>query len=165
MRAIPVVISYLWQLKFKIMAELYEYGLWGLFLASFLAATILPFSSEAILSLFVYSGYDITYTVAVASIGNWLGGMLTYYLGYLGKWEWIEKLLRVKQEKADRVRKYLQNKGTALAFFAFLPFVGDLIPLGLGLLRSNTIWVALFMGAGKLCRYIVWAYLTLQAIN
>jgi membrane protein YqaA with SNARE-associated domain len=147
------------------MAELYEYGLWGLFLASFLAATILPFSSEAILSLFVYSGYDLTYTVAVASIGNWLGGMITYYLGYLGKWEWIEKLLRIKQEKAEKSRKYLQNKGSALAFFAFLPFIGDLIPLGLGLLRSNPIWVALFMAAGKLCRYIVWAWITLQAIN
>ena len=147
------------------MAELYDFGFWGLFLASFLAATVLPFSSEAILSLFVYSGYDISITIAVASVGNWLGGMITYYLGYLGKWEWIEKLLRIKKEKAEKARKYLQHKGSMLAFFAFLPFVGDLIPLGLGLLRSNPIWVALFMAAGKLCRYLVWAWLTIQAIN
>lgn len=147
------------------MADLFEYGYWGLFFASFLAATILPFSSEAILSLFVYSGYDISVTVAIASVGNWLGGMLTYYLGYLGKWEWIEKFLRINQAKAEKTKLFLQNKGSALAFFAFLPIVGDIIPLGLGLLRSKPIWVALFMAAGKLCRYIVWAWITLQLIN
>jgi membrane protein YqaA with SNARE-associated domain len=147
------------------MADWFEYGYWGLFLASFLAATILPFSSEAILSLFVYSGYDISVTIAIASLGNWLGGMLTYYLGYLGKWEWIEKYLRINQAKAEKTKLFLQNKGSALAFFAFLPIVGDIIPLGLGLLRSKPIWVALFMAAGKLCRYIVWAWITLQIIN
>ncbi|WP_461640164.1 YqaA family protein [Labilibaculum euxinus] len=147
------------------MADLFEYGYWGLFVASFLAATILPFSSEAILSLFVYSGYDISVTIAVASLGNWLGGVLTYYLGYLGKWEWIEKFLRINQAKAEKTKLFLQNKGSALAFFAFLPFVGDIIPLGLGLLRSKPVWVALFMAAGKSCRYIVWAWITLQIIN
>ncbi|PKQ60541.1 hypothetical protein BZG02_18935 [Labilibaculum filiforme] len=147
------------------MADWFEYGYWGLFFASFLAATILPFSSEAILSLFVYSGYDITLTVAIASFGNWLGGMLTYYLGYLGKWEWIEKFLRIKQDKAEKTKAFLQNKGSILAFFAFLPIVGDIIPLGLGLLRSKLIWVALFMALGKICRYIVWAWFTLQIIN
>lgn len=147
------------------MAEFFEYGYWGLFLASFLAATVLPFSSEAILSLFVYSGYDIYVTVAIASLGNWLGGMFTYYLGYLGKWSWIEKFLRIKQAKAEKTRKYLQDKGSVLAFFAFLPLVGDIIPLALGLLRSHPIWVALFMAAGKIGRYVVWAWVTLKLIG
>jgi membrane protein YqaA with SNARE-associated domain len=146
------------------MTEWFEYGYWGLFLASFLAATVLPFSSEAILSLFVYSGYDISITIAVASLGNWLGGMFTYYLAYLGKWEWIEKILRIKPEKAEKTRLFLKGKGSALAFFSFLPFVGDIIPLGLGLLRSNVLWVALFMLGGKLCRYLLWAWFTLQFI-
>ncbi|RUT78325.1 YqaA family protein [Ancylomarina longa] len=147
------------------MTEWFEYGYWGLFFASFLAATLLPFSSEAILSLFLFSGYDLTLTIVIASLGNWLGGMLSYYLGYLGKWEWIEKFLRIKKTKAERIQEYLKDKGGALAFFAFLPFIGDLIPLGLGLLRSKVIWVALFMAAGKLCRYVVWAWLTMQALS
>jgi len=147
------------------MTELIEYGYWGLFAASFLAATILPFSSEAILSLCVYSGFDINLTIGVATFGNWLGGLTSYYLGYIGKWEWIEKLLRIKKKKAEKTKIYLQNKGNAFAFFAFLPFIGDLIPLGLGLLKTNLYWMALFMGLGKLCRYIVWAWLTLQALH
>ncbi|NOU62054.1 YqaA family protein [Marinifilum caeruleilacunae] len=146
------------------MAEFIEYGYWGLFLSSFLAATILPFSSEAILSLCVYSGYDISLTVAIASLGNWLGGLTGYCLGYLGKLEKIEKWLRIKPEKAIRAREYLRKRGNAFAFFAFLPFIGDLIPIGLGLLRTNPYWMALFMAAGKACRYIVWAWLTLHAM-
>ncbi|MGQ1908976.1 YqaA family protein [Marinifilum sp. RC60d5] len=146
------------------MAEWIEYGYWGLFMACFLAATILPFSSEAIVSLCVYSGFDIGLTIGIATFGNWLGGLSSYYLGYLGKWEWIEKLLRVKKEKAEKSRIYLQNKGNAIAFFAFLPFIGDLIPLGLGLLKTNPYWMALFMAAGKLCRYLVWTWLTVQAL-
>lgn len=146
------------------MAEWIEYGYWGLFMACFLAATILPFSSEAIVSLCLYSGFDISITVGIATLGNWLGGLSSYYLGYLGKWEWIEKLLRVKKEKAEKSRIYLQNKGNAIAFFAFLPFIGDLIPLGLGLLKTNPYWMALFMAAGKLCRYLVWTWITVQAL-
>nr|WP_320117940.1 VTT domain-containing protein [uncultured Marinifilum sp.] len=146
------------------MAEWIEYGYWGLFMACFLAATILPFSSEAIVSLCLYSGFDISITVGIATLGNWLGGLSSYYLGYLGKWEWIEKLLRVKKEKAEKSRIYLQNKGNAIAFFAFLPFIGDIIPLGLGLLKTNPYWMALFMAAGKLCRYLVWTWLSMQAL-
>lgn len=147
------------------MAEWIEYGYWGLFLASFLAATILPFSSEAILSLCVYSGFDISLTVAVASLGNWLGGLTGYYLGYLGKLERIEKWLKIKPDKAIKSKEFLRNKGNAFAFFAFLPFIGDLIPIGLGLLRTNPYWMALFMAAGKVCRYVVWAWLTVQALS
>jgi membrane protein YqaA with SNARE-associated domain len=146
------------------MVEFFEYGYWGLFLASFLAATILPFSSEAILSLFVYSGYDISLTVMIASFGNWLGGLTGYYLGYAGRLEKIEKWLKIKPDKALKAKEYLRNKGNAFAFFAFLPFVGDLIPIGLGLLRTNPYWMALFMGIGKLIRYIVWAWITLKAM-
>ncbi|WP_372753376.1 hypothetical protein [Labilibaculum sp.] len=54
------------------MTELFEYGYWGLFLASFLAATVLPFSSEAILSLFVYSGCHIFINIAIARKINYL---------------------------------------------------------------------------------------------
>ncbi|MFA8433767.1 MAG: YqaA family protein [Marinifilaceae bacterium] len=146
------------------MTELFEYGYLGLFLAGFLSATLLPFSSEAILSMFLYSDYDFKVAIGAASLGNWLGGMSTYYLGYLGKWEWIEKYLRIKKERVERTRKYLFRKGSVLAFFAWLPFIGDVIPLGLGLLRSHPVWVAFFMLLGKILRYLVWAWLTLQVI-
>jgi len=81
------------------MEGLFDYSLWGLFLASFLAATVVPFSSEALLSYLIINGTDPYTAILVASAGNWLGGMSSFGIGYLGKWEWIEKYLRIKREK------------------------------------------------------------------
>lgn len=147
------------------MIEFYQYGYLGLFIASFLSATILPFSSEAILSLFLASDYNAAPCIAVASLGNWLGGMSTYYLGYIGKWEWIEKYLRIKPDKVKKMQEKLNSKSSIFAFFAFLPIVGDIIPLCLGLSKSNPYSVAIFMVIGKILRYIIWAYLSLLVIS
>jgi membrane protein YqaA with SNARE-associated domain len=68
------------------MEGLFDYSLWGLFLASFLAATVLSFSSEALLTFLIINGTDAHVAVLVASAGNWLGGMRSYAIGYLGKW-------------------------------------------------------------------------------
>lgn len=147
------------------MIEFYQYGYIGLFTASFLSATILPFSSEAILTLFLASDYDTMPCIAVASTGNWLGGMSTYYLGYIGKWDWIEKFLRISHQKVNKMQEKLNSKSGILAFFAFLPIIGDIIPLCLGLSKSKIFHVAIFMAIGKILRYIVWAYLSLLVIR
>ena len=69
----------------------YQYGLFGLFLSGFLSGSIFPFNSEAVLSLMIFSGFDPKSSLIVATAGNTLGGISIYYLGYLGKMEWIEK--------------------------------------------------------------------------
>lgn len=85
--------------------------------------------------------------------------MSTYYLGRLGKIEWIEKYLKVKKEKIDRMQQWLHGKGALVAFFSFLPGVGDLISLALGFMRANVLLVALSTLVGKIARYVVVLYL------
>ena len=82
-----------------------ELGYLGLFLASFLAATVVPFSSEVIFSAMVFGGLDAWTCVWVATLGNWMGGMTSYYVGLLGKIEWIEKYFRIKKEKMESYTK------------------------------------------------------------
>lgn len=142
------------------MEFLYDYGLLGLFLASFLAATVLPFSSEALLSLMIAGNFDVALCIAVATLGNWMGGMSSYYLGRLGKWEWIEKYMRVKREKIEQWRQRMHRRGAVFAFFCWLPVVGDVFAVGLGVLRYNWEKTALFMLAGKFLRYLVWGWLS-----
>ncbi len=142
------------------MEFLYEYGLLGLFMASFLAATVLPFSSEALLSLLIAGNFDTAQCIAVATLGNWLGGMSSYYLGYLGKWEWIEKYLRVKPEKIEQWHERMYKRGAVFAFFSWLPLVGDVFAVGLGVLRANWKITAIAMLAGKFLRYLVWGWLS-----
>lgn len=139
---------------------LFDYNLWGLFLASFLAATVVPFSSEALLTFLIVNGTDAYSAVLVATAGNWLGGMSSFALGYLGKWEWIEKYLRIERTKIEKWHNTLYKRGAIFAFFCWLPAVGDIIAVGLGLLRANIVITAFAMLAGKFIRYVIWGWLT-----
>lgn len=147
------------------MLELASLGYLGLFLAAFLAATILPFSSEIVFTAVVLSGFDLWTCVAVATAGNWLGSMSSYYLGTLGRLDWIEKYLGIKPDKLEKVQLWLKNKGALISFFVFLPVIGDVIAVALGYLRVNVYLVSIFMLLGKLIRYIVWIQIVYGVIN
>ncbi len=147
------------------MLEWLDYGYWGLFLASFLAATVLPFSSEAILSAMLVGDYDPVLCLTLASIGNWLGGMTSFFLGYLGKWQWIEKYLRVKRERVEKFKSRVDRYGAYLAFLCWLPIIGDPLAIGLGLFRANPFKVAVFMFLGKFLRYLVLAAITMELVS
>ena len=141
-------------------AELFDYSLWGLFLASFLAATVVPFSSEALLTFLIANGTDAYTAVLVASTGNWLGGMSSFAIGYMGKWEWIEKYLRIKRETIEKWHSRLYKRGAIFAFLSWVPAVGDIFAVGLGLLRANILITAIAMLAGKFLRYVIWGWLS-----
>lgn len=132
-----------------------EYGYWGLFLASFLAATILPLSSEVVFATLIALGMDIWTCIAYATAGNAAGGATCYYLGRLGKTEWLEKWFKIKKEGIDRTIQWLQGKGAIMGFFGFLPVVGDVMLVALGLMRANVPVAMISMTIGKFARYVV----------
>ena len=85
-----------------ILQFLIDWGYWGLFLGSFIAGSVLPFSSEAVLAACVGPlGLDPVISIAAATAGNVSGGMTCYWMGHLGNMEWIEKYFHVKKEKMD----------------------------------------------------------------
>ncbi|MBP1677778.1 MAG: putative integral rane protein [Bacteroidetes bacterium] len=141
------------------MPELVDLGYIGLFIASFLAATVVPFSSEVVFTAMLLGGLDEWKCVFVATAGNWLGGMTCYYIGRLGKIEWIEKYLHVKREKMEQFMNKLHKYGDWFAFFSFLPGVGDVIAVASGYFRCKLWVVAVSMLVGKFVRYILWMYL------
>ncbi len=144
---------------------MFELGYWGLFFASFLAATVVPFSSEALLVGMIAGNYNVYMCLTLATLGNWLGGMSSYGLGWVGKTEWIEKYLRIKKDKIEKTRKFVAGKELWISLFCWLPGIGDVIAVILGLLKVNVWLVCLGMFFGKLIRYIVWAILTLEVIE
>lgn len=134
---------------------LIDWGYLGLFLSALIAGSILPFSSELVLVALVKLGLSPALCVLSAALGNTVGGMTCYYIGRLGRTDWIEKYLRVKPEKVERMQRFLQGKGALMAFFVFLPIVGEVIAIALGLMRSN-VWITnLSMFTGKLLRYVL----------
>ena len=143
-----------------------EWGYLGLFFASFLAATIIPFlSSEALLSLMIVNQYNLGTVLFVATIGNWLGGLSCYYIGWIGKWDLIEKHLKIKASTLERLKPNVDRWGAPLAFFCWIPIIGDPLAVGLGLFKTNPISVALWILIGKGIRYLVWAYITFSGMN
>lgn len=147
------------------MGFLEDWGYWGMFLAAFLSGSIIPGNSEVVMSAVLALGLDKWWVLTAATLGNVAGGMTCYYLGYLGKMEWVVKYMRVKQEKVERVHRFLEGRGAWLAFFVFLPFVGDLIIVVFGLMRSNFLIVTIAMTFGKLLKYVAWMWLTLGVID
>jgi len=142
--------------------EWIEWGLLGLFVASFLAATILPFSSEAVLMAMALGAWSSSSLLLVATIGNTLGGLTNYAIG-----RWIPegklvKWLGIDPGKAERWRNFAERYGAWGALLCWLPIVGDPLAIALGLFRTNFLQTALLMFIGKAARYtiVLWAMRT-----
>ena len=92
-----------------------DWGYWGLFFSAFIAGSILPFSSEAVMIVLVHMGLDPVLCVAAASLGNTLGGMSCYWIGTLGKSEWVTRL-GVSEKQLARARRFLSGRGALMAY-------------------------------------------------
>ena len=140
---------------------LIQWGYEGMFISAFIAGSVLPFASEIVLAALIQLGLNPWGCLIAATLGNTLGGMTCYFIGHLGKLEWIEKYLHVKPEKIAKTQKFLQGKGSFMAFFAFVPIIGSAISVTLGYMRGNVWITCLSMMIGKALRY----YLLIQAMQ
>jgi membrane protein YqaA with SNARE-associated domain len=105
------------------------------------------------MSVLILAGVNVSSTIVVATAGNTLGGITIFYLGYLGKMEWIEKYGKVKMEKIHAINPKLQKYGPLSALLSFVPVIGDVLILGLGFFRISPKLTILYMFVGKLARY------------
>lgn len=144
---------------------LIQWGYPGLFIATAMSGSIVPFSSEIILVTLIYLGLDPVLCILWATLGNTLGGMSCYYMGYCGQLKWIERYLHVNPQKLENMQKRLQKRGAYMAFFSFLPAIGEVIAISLGLMRSNLLITASSMLLGKLIRYLILSIPLLYAVD
>ena len=86
--------------------DLGAWGLWGLFIGTFLAATIVPFSADVLYITVLQMTSSPWACLVVAALGNWLGNLTTYGLGRLGKWDWIEKHTKVTRAQLEKQKVY-----------------------------------------------------------
>jgi len=142
-----------------------NWGYPGLFLAAVISGSILPFSSEFVLIALIKLGLNPTTCILVASLGNTIGGMSCYYMGYAGKMEWVEKYMKVDRKRIGTMQIKLQHMGSLMGFFAFLPAVGEIIAVTLGFMHTNQALTTTSMFIGKLLRYIAMTIPILLAID
>ncbi|MDX2359419.1 MAG: YqaA family protein [Crocinitomicaceae bacterium] len=127
-------------------------GFIGLFLVCFLAATILPLTSEGVLVLFLISGFDPFTCLVVASAGNILGGLTNYWLGMIGHPDMIKKRFK-KPESYKRLRNAIDKYGYWLGLLSWTPILGDPLTIAVGFFRVRFWPFLLLMSLGKIARY------------
>jgi membrane protein YqaA with SNARE-associated domain len=120
-------------------------SLWTLFASSFLAATLLPGGSEVVLfGVLKVNPQQLWSALAVATLGNTLGGMSSYLLGRL-----------IPQKQQPKGLAWVQRYGSPVLLLAWVPIVGDPLCVAAGWLRVNPWLSALCMAVGKFARYLI----------
>lgn len=135
--------------------ELIYLGIPGMFLAGLLAGTIVPFSSEIILLALLAVGIDPAALLIAATVGNWIGGMSTFRIGWLGKTDWLEKYFGVSHQKLIDFEIRLKKWGVYWALLSWVPIAGNIITAALGFFKAPKYSVALWMFIGKVGRYVM----------
>lgn len=139
--------------------DLGAWGLWGLFIGTFLASTIVPFSADVLYITMLQMTSNPWACLIVAALGNWLGNLTTFGLGRLGRWDWIEKYFKVDRAKLEKQKVYIDKYGIWLALVSWLPFVGDLFTLALGFYKTNPWLTAFLFLVGRFLRFFFWTLL------
>ena len=130
----------------------------GMFLAAFLAATILPFSSEIVLVTLLSNGLTPFLLLTSASIGNVLGAPLNYLLGFRYGKHLASKWLRISDTSFSKAEHYFARWGKWSLLLCWVPVIGDPITLVAGVLRSNFWFFLLCVAVGKTARYAALVY-------
>ena len=138
------------------MFGLEKLGLLGLFIGCFLAATVVPFSSDALYIAILYATRNPVGCLVFGTLGNWLGGVTTYLLGRLAKWEWVEKWFRVSKEKIEKQKKAIDRYGVWMALLSWIPIIGDVICIALGFYKTPAVWTLILLLVGKFGRFLIW---------
>ena len=135
-----------------------EFGYLGQFISSFMAATILPLSSELVLVLLLSNHYNPQVTIVVATLGNVLGSVLNYAMGFWGGKVVIQRVLKISDREMLSARNRFSRYGVFSLLFAWVPVVGDPLTVIAGTLHINWLVFLTLVGTGKLLRYIVIGY-------
>ena len=125
----------------------------ALFISAFLAATILPFSSEATFYLAITNEMPILNAMLFASSGNILAILLNYYLGYFLYEKTKDKLFTSKLGKQSFLLRH--KYGYLALLLSWLPLIGDPLTLVAGLVRLKFVWFVIIAGSLRVLRYYI----------
>ena len=134
-----------------------------LFLSSFISSTILPGHSEITLTTFIFlNKYNIINLIFIASLGNILGSILNWYLGFHFVKFKEKKWFPINKRQLEKASLWFLNYGKWSLFFSWVPFVGDPLTVVAGVLRVPIITFLIIVSISKILRYVI---VSLIALN
>lgn len=132
-----------------------SYGYLGMTIAAFLAGSVFPFSSEAVMVSLQLAGLEPWPLFLSATVGNVIGSMFNYWIGTFGRMEWIEKYLHISAEKVNKTRAWIDGRGAWIGTLCFLPIIGSVLSVTLGYMRANPYTTFMSISVGKAMRYAI----------
>lgn len=132
-----------------------SYGYLGMTIAAFLAGSVFPFSSEAVMVSLQLAGLEPWPLFLSATVGNVVGSMFNYWIGTFGRMEWIEKYLHISAEKVNKTRAWIDGRGAWIGTLCFLPIIGSVLSVTLGYMRANPYTTFMSISVGKAMRYSI----------
>lgn len=143
----------------------FQFGYLGLFAISFLAASLIPLSSEIFVLAMPPLGYNAWIVGLVATFGNFAGALTNYYIGLKGSDFVFARYFQIKEESRIKAENFYTRWGPVALFFSWVPFIGDPLTAVAGALHMNiwtfTFWVII----GKGFRYVVLLGIANQFVN
>lgn len=133
---------------------IWDFGYIGLFVVSFLSATILPLASEAFVALMPAAGYNCWLVLLFATSGNFLGSLTNYYIGKKGSDFLLARYFQLGQEKLRRARELFGRWGQPILFFSWVPVIGDPLTFLGGILNVSLLGFSFWVLLGKTLRYL-----------
>jgi membrane protein YqaA with SNARE-associated domain len=141
-----------------------ETSLWALTIAAFVSATVLPANSEIVLVAVLKAHPELAAAaIALATIGNTLGGLTTYGIGRLLPQKTPSALGEGRVRVDARALAMLRRHGAWVLLFSWVPIVGDALCAAAGWLRVPFARSLAAIAAGKLARYLAVAQLAALA--
>ena len=131
-----------------------QFGYLGLFIVSIIAASIIPFSSEILVVAMPPLGFNPWIVGLVATLGNVVGALTMYWLGFKGV-DYVVKRYTVKKERIEKAENWFKKWGAPSLLLAGLPIIGDPICLAAGAVHMRMPKFLIWTFVGKGWRYIL----------
>ena len=133
----------------------------SLFISSFLSSKLPPGNSELMLTAFIIlKKYPVIYLILFASIGNILGSILNWCIGYYVTNLKDKKWFPIDKTQLEKATSWFSNYGKYCLLFSWVPFIGDPLTVVAGILRISLLTFIIFVSIAKVLRYIMVALIS-----
>jgi membrane protein YqaA with SNARE-associated domain len=141
---------------------IFQFGYLGLFILSYVSATLFPLSAEVAVVGMVAVGYNALLTGLVAVAGSFLGSLTNYFIGKKGTEFVLSHYVKYEPRWLERAEVFFNRWGPIALFFSWLPFIGDPLTLVAGAVNTNLRSFYLWVLLGKVFRMAALIALTLN---
>ncbi len=132
-----------------------QFGYLGVFLISYLSATLVPLASEAAVVAVYALGFNIWLIILSSTSGSVLGSITNYYVGKKGSEFVLSRYFKMEPQTLVRAERFFERWGAITLFFSWVPFIGDPLTLVAGIAKVDFRVFLFWVTFGKLLRQFV----------